>query len=74
MAAAAIFENGATLPVSFLRTQHFIFSLSIKFHRNPAINVELTHLIGFFSNKDAKMGVMKLLLGAKTRFWGRDKR
>jgi hypothetical protein len=74
MAAAAIFENGGTLPVSLFRTQHVNFSLSIKFQRNRALNVELTHLIGLFSHKDAKMGVMKLLLGAKTRFWGRDKR
>jgi hypothetical protein len=73
MAAAAIFEIGATLPF-FFRTQLVLFSLSIKFHRNRAIYVELTHLIGFFSHKDAKMGVMKLLLGANTPFWGRDKR
>jgi hypothetical protein len=27
----------------FFRTQHVVFSLSAKFHRNRAINVELTH-------------------------------
>ena len=58
----------------FFRTQDVFFSLSIRFHRNRAINVELTRLVGFYSQKVAEMGVMKLLLGAKTPFSGRDKR
>jgi hypothetical protein len=48
MVAAAILENGATLLVLLFRTQHVLFSLSIKFHRNRVMNVWLTHFNLFF--------------------------
>lgn len=74
MAAAADFENGATLLVVHFASSACFFSLCIKFHRNRAIKVELPRLISFFDPKDAKVVVIKLLLVAKTPFLGRDKR
>jgi hypothetical protein len=64
MTAAAIFENGATLTVLLFSNSACFFSRSIKFNPNRALNVKLTRLIGFFSLMDAKIGVIKLLLGA----------
>jgi hypothetical protein len=74
MTASAIFENGATLPVLLFSNSSCFFQSVYQVSSISGNKCQVNSFNWFFKPKHAKTGVMKLFWGAKTPFWGQDKR